>query len=114
MSETTYVAVGDTVIVTGHRRPERRVVVTKVGRTWITIGEGVHEQRFRIDDQTDGSKYGSPPRFYTLQQWAEKQERDEVTTYLCEQGIDLRFDSPWRGREAELAALLRTPVGKED
>jgi len=63
--------------------------------------------RFHLDTQTDGSEYGYPPRFYTRTQWAEKQLGDDAQAYLHEHGIQVRYDSPWRGREVELANILR-------
>lgn len=107
MSEMIDVNVGDTVIVTEYRQEPCEATVTKVARVWITAGEGWREKKFRRDDQTDGSDTGVPAHFYTLTQWAEKQQQVEVATFLREQGIDLRHDSPWRGREAELAGIIR-------
>lgn len=100
--------VGDTVIVHSYRQAPREAAITKIGRAWITVGEGRHEQRFRLDNQTDGSGYGHGSRFYTRAQWAEKQQLDAAMTFLRDQGIDVRFDSPWRGRETELATLIRS------
>jgi hypothetical protein len=98
---------GDTVMIVARQQATYRATVTKVGRVWVTVGEGWQVQRFRRDDQTDGSKIGCPQRFYTLDQWAERQERDAALAFLHEQGIDIRHGSPWRGREVDLAAAIR-------
>lgn len=103
------VKVGDTVIVHGYHRA-KEATVTKVGRVWVFVGEGPSMQKFRLDDQTDGSGYSQRDRFYTLDQWAEKQRRDGAADVLRKHGIDLRPDSLWRGREIELANLLRSAV----
>lgn len=107
------VEVGDTVMVVQPHHDSREDTVTKAGRVWITVDEGWQEKKFRRDTQTDGSGIGVSARFYTLTQWAEKQQRDEVTAYLREQGIDLRHDSPWVGREAKLAAILQAAGAEE-
>jgi hypothetical protein len=104
------VHVGDTVMLCQPRREPREATVTKVARVWITVGEGYREEKFRRDTQADGPD-GYGKRFYTLTQWAEKRQRDEATTFLREQGIDLRNDSPWRDREIELAEVLRNGIG---
>lgn len=100
-------AVGDTVIVQRNRQAPSELTITKIGRVWITLGEGRHETRFRLDDQTDRSGYGHGSRFYTHAQWAEKQQRDAAVAFLRDQGIAVRHDSPWHGRETELATLIR-------
>lgn len=102
------VKVGDIVIIGGREYEPREATVTKVGRAWITVGEGWQEKRFRLDDQTDGSEIGYPVQFYTPSQWAEKQRADEASTFLREQGIEFGWTSPWRGREVELADLIRS------
>ena len=99
-------------IVTGYKTAAVSGTVTKIGRVWIEVtpdGWG-RALRFRLDDQTDGSRVGVSPHFYTLEQWAEKQRRDEAGKFLREQGISVDFGSPWRGRETELAALIRPPA----
>lgn len=82
--------------------------VVKVGRVWIDVDVDSFTLRYRLDTQTNGSQYGSPPRFYTLDQWAEKQREDEARDYLREQGIEFSYVSPWRRRLVELADLIRT------
>lgn len=107
------------VMVEGSRgRRELHGKVVKVGRVWIEIQpEGWADGRtirFRLDTQTDGSKIGAPPHFYTLGQWAERQQREEAFKLLREQGISVDAGSPWRGREAELADLVRKVVATDD
>lgn len=84
--------------------------IVKVARVWITVqGDDFHWQtwRFRLDDQTDGSEFASRSWFMTIDQYAVHQRTVEAEKLLREQGIDLRFDSPWRERKAELADLIR-------
>jgi hypothetical protein len=112
------VRVGDTVIVrSGNRsrnRRDERYTVTKVARVWITVqregGEGsgswMPERRFRLDDQTDGSGYGAPDQFYTVEQWAKSERENAALAFLREQGIMVESGSPWRTRAAELATLI--------
>jgi hypothetical protein len=105
------VNVGDTVIIhNGYRNTVQRTyeaTVTKVARIWITVGEGYSARRFRLDDQTDGTGEGWAKRFYTLEQWAEREKLNAAHAYLHKQGISLRSDSPWRGKETELADVLK-------
>lgn len=105
------VKVGDKVMITEYRSV-REAEVVKVARVWITIkyeGKYSSERRFRLDTQTDGDvQYGNGVRFYTMDQWEEKQRRDEASIFLHKQGITIEYGSPWRGREIELAALVRT------
>jgi len=109
------VAVGDRVVMTSgnhaRRLSAKHGTVVKVGRVWINVQPdgvlGDFTYRYRLDTQTDGSPYTSAARFYTLDQWEQKQRRDDAVQYLHDQGISIGFDSPWRGREIELADLLR-------
>jgi hypothetical protein len=101
------------VMVSGYSRsaPTRGAVV-KIGRVWIEVQpEGWttgRTLRFRLDNQTDGSQYPSSQRFYTLGQWAENQRQVAASEFLSDQGIRVEHGSLWRGREVELANLLRT------
>lgn len=100
------------MMIDGHGRTlrSRRGKVVKIGRVWITVEpEGERHpslQRYRLDTQNDGGQYTSSPRFHTLAQWAERKQRDQAHKVLRDQGISIKFDSPWYGREIELAALL--------
>lgn len=106
------VQVGQQVIVTdGLGRAKMDVLngtVAKVARVWIDVHREGRNQgwRFRLDTQTDGSTIGSPPRFYTLTQWATKLRKDSAAAYLREQGITIKYCSPWRDRQTELAKLM--------
>lgn len=100
------------MVATGYKASAQPGEIVKIGRVWIEIkteaGKGWHQNgRFRLDDQTDGSKIGVSAHFYTLEQWAEKERRGAALEFLKSQGITLEYGSPWRGREAELAALVR-------
>lgn len=113
------VEIGQTVIVwDGHGRAKAdpiRGTVVKIGRVWIDVHrEGVSwGWRFRLDTQTDGSRIGSPARFYTLDQWAAHQLEDAAVTWLREQGITIEWHSKvWARRHVELAKLIGwTPPG---
>jgi hypothetical protein len=102
------VKVGDTVIITDHRREPREVIVTKVGRVWFTVGEGHQEVKFRLDDGTTGSGYSSGPHAFTPDQWDEGLRISEARDFLREQGVSIEYASLWRGREIELANLIRS------
>jgi hypothetical protein len=90
-----------------------RGIVVWVGRVWMQVVHeedralpGAFRRKFRLDDQTDGSVYSSRARFYTLEQYEEKRKLDDATSFLKGQGIRLDYDSPWRGKETELAFAL--------
>jgi len=94
------------------RMTTQRGTVVKAARVWITVqpDDNAHKwaaQRYRLDTQTDGSPYSYAPRFYTLEQWAERERRDQAQTFLRKQGISIEYSSPWRGHEHELAELIR-------
>lgn len=106
---------GQQVIVADRSRHSAtwRGVVVWVGRVWMQVVReedqgrpGALRHKFRLDNQSDGSKYGDRARFYTLGQHVEKQKLDEATSFLKDQGIRLDYDSPWRGREVQLALVL--------
>lgn len=119
------VTVGQPVVmVSGNhsrRMTTRRGTVVKAARVWIEVlpddladePNGWNRRRYRLDTQTDGSQHSYAARFYTLEQWAELERRDQAQTFLREQGIDLRFESPWRGHEHELAELLKSHAWDE-
>lgn len=94
-------------------RPKRAVVTSKA-RVWIEAqpvdGEGRYRRsrRFRMDNQTDGSESHYATRFYTPDQWRYHQALGQATSYLKDQGIDIRWDSPWKGRAIELARVVWT------
>lgn len=106
------VEVGQTVIVTdeyGHAKQNAyRGTVVKVARVWIDVHcEGQQwGWRFRLDTQTDGGDIGYRPRFYTLDQWAEKLQRDAADAFLRGQDVTVGYRSPWRDRKVELAQLM--------
>jgi hypothetical protein len=104
------VEIGETVMVlSGYgRKDAERGTVVKVARVWIDVHrEGQRwGWRFRLDTQTDGSNFGSPPRFYTLTQWAERERENSAAAYLRAQGVSVDHASPWRSRVVELATLI--------
>jgi hypothetical protein len=107
------IAAGDIVIVDfgGHTKHERHTVVT-VGRVWVTTqredtpGAGHRQRRFRLDTQRDPRSVGYGICFRTLAQEAVRNRAAAIGAHLDGQGITLKHDSPWKGREAELATLL--------
>lgn len=104
------VEVGQPVMVHGGygRAEPVRGTVVKVARVWIDVHrEGKNwGWRFRLDTQTDGGNFGSPPRFYTLDQWAQHQREESASAFLRQQGIMVDYSSPWLQRKAELATLI--------
>jgi hypothetical protein len=109
---TAKVKVGQTVMVLdGHGRARaepKRGTVVKVGHVWIDVHrEGQRwGWRFRLDTQTDGSNFGHPPQFYTLDQWAQHEREESALAFLRAQDIMIGYASPWRTRMVELATLL--------
>jgi predicted deacetylase len=107
--------VGQPVMVTdgyGRTVEPKTGTVLKVARVWVTVaipsyGNSVIERAFRMDNQTDGGQSAYCGRFYTMDQWAARKRLNEATKYLQEQGISVNIGSPWRGREVELADIIR-------
>jgi hypothetical protein len=67
-------------------------------------------RKFLIEDQQEGERgkrVGYSASVATAEQHAYDLREMGAADYLREQGIDLRHNSPWRGREVELASLLR-------
>lgn len=102
------------------RPPEDRWIparVVKVGRVWIDL-EGVDDGwpktwRMRRDTQSEGTQYsGSNASFATLDQHQWDETMAWARSVLKDNGIDLRNDSPWRGREVELADLVAKAAGR--
>jgi hypothetical protein len=99
------------------RRPDSEryipAVVAKVGRVWVDLEKpgseswSIRRWRMRMDDQSEDSAYtGSNASFATLEQHAWDETRNWARGVLAEQGIQIRHDSRWRGREVELADLI--------
>lgn len=102
------------------RPPEERyipAVVVKVGRVWVDL-ESVDLDRpktwrMRMDRQSEDTGYtGSNASFFTLEQHAWDMAQDQAMRTLRDHGIDLRMGSPWRGREIELADILKLDLGQ--
>lgn len=87
-------------------------VVVKAGRVWVDLetAEGHRPRRtwrMRKDRQDEGTQYsGSNASFATLEQHEWDETNSWALAALQSHGIDLRYDSPWRGREIELAGIL--------
>lgn len=98
--------------------PEERYVpatVRKAARMWVElerVGDGwPREWRMRRDRQDEGSQYsGSNASFATMDQHAWDETDRWARGVLRDQGIDLRRESPWIGREIELADLISKAV----
>jgi hypothetical protein len=97
----------------------RRGRITAIARTWLVIYEigkdplRARSWRMRIDTQREGNKNYSQhdARFLTVEQDERERAKIAAAEYLDEQGIDIRHTSPWHGREAELADLLKSAQG---
>jgi hypothetical protein len=84
--------------------------VVKAARVWVDLerADGLRGNwRMRRDTQDEGTPYsGSNASFLTMDQHAWTETRDWALAVLKDHGIDLRSNSPWRGREIELADIL--------
>lgn len=92
----------------------QRAVVKSVARVWCELETHPDERfpnfwRMRLDTQDEGDRQFSQnnARFYTPEQYAAMVAKNEACALLNAQGIRVDMDSPWRGREVELADLLR-------
>lgn len=91
--------------------------ISSVARVWLVIdevgGSGL-SWRMRIATQSEGNE--SYPqfdaRFLTLDQDAAERRRDAASEYLEDKGITIDRRSSWRGREVELADLLKAHEAK--
>jgi hypothetical protein len=89
--------VGDEVFTYNYRGREEKAVVSKVSRVWITaatIAMYPRELRFRLDDQTDGSKIGVPPHFRTTAQRERAVRLADALEVLKEHDLARRFSKP--------------------
>jgi hypothetical protein len=95
--------------------PSRRVAarIETVARVWITIrGESGRTWRMRRDTQSENTGYGvGGARFRTIEQDQWEAIQRAAFDYLAEQGIEIKPGSRWRGREVEVAGILRSHLG---
>lgn len=87
--------------------------VAKASRVWIEIEvEGSWKTyRMRRDTQDEATQYsGSNSSFRTPEQKQWEVRQADGRRFLDEQGITLQMRSPWLGREAELADVIRPHV----
>lgn len=102
------------------RKPEDRYIpalVSNVARVWVELKatDGRGTWRMRRDTQDEGSQYtGSNASFLTMDQHAWTETRNWAESVLRDSGIDLRLNSPWRGREVELADILVTATDRTE
>lgn len=90
-------------------------IVTEAKRINLTVGqlatEGLQRRWWAVrrDTRAEGGASGSYGwRAYTLDEHEHAQRLSAATSYLTQQGLMIRLGSAWRGREIELAALIRT------
>lgn len=89
-----------------------RAVVAKASRVWVEIHSAEEhfpaKWRMRRDTQDEGTEYiNSNASFRTPEQHRWHVARSGGRQFLREQGISIAWKSPWIGREAELADLIR-------
>lgn len=95
--------------------------VVKAGRVWVNLegqepGRRLPSQwRMRMDTQDEGTQYsGSNASFATLDQHAWDETRHWALAVLKDNGITLDHQSPWRGREVQLADALAKMTPQTD
>ena len=99
---------GDRVMIYDRQHAYSATVVS-VARIWCELrrdGCG-YAERFRLDDRTNGSRYGGRPRFYTMDEWAKCQREREDARYLSSQAIRLDRFAGTRWTVSALAAAMR-------
>jgi hypothetical protein len=111
---------GDAVLVIPGRygrgvREPIPATITKAARVWLTITEATasslaREWRMRRDTQREDSAHSYVNRFVTAEQYEAEQRAAADAQFLREQGIEVAYGSPWRGRVSELADLIRKAV----
>lgn len=112
------VRVGDRVMLSreGYSRKAaaREGMVTGAARVWLSITpQGLTRAlRYRRDTQTDGSNYGYPPRFWTMDQWAERERGIDASAFLSGQGIRIEYGSVWTA--VRLAGVLKAALDKKE
>jgi hypothetical protein len=88
--------------------------VTSAARVWVTVERAVpagsfnyQTWRMRLDTRDEGSQYpGNNASVLTPEQYAWEVARGKAVLSLREQGIQVDYNSPWYGREAELLAAI--------
>jgi len=109
-------AVGSPVVVIqpsynrrGKESPIPAIIADKA-RVWATVtrteGRYPTSWRLRLDDQTDGSGSHYAVRFRTPAQHRYHEAYSEAIQYLHDQRLHIELNSPWRGRELELARII--------
>lgn len=124
--EKADIKAGDPVIVQRYHGGPIKATVQHVARVYVTMqaddalypGLPPLTWRMRIDTQSEhfNPSTGSGTyvaRFWTLEQWEQKERKKRAFTFLREQGIEVRPASPWRDREVELAELINEALKGE-
>ena len=93
-------------------------VVIKTGRLWCELQRlgWEHIERFRMDTRTPhapGKGYGSPPHFYTLEEWDERGRAVADEHFLRKQGVRLNIgtNTPWTRSTLADALRLAQSIG---
>lgn len=99
------------------REPGDRYIpatVAKVGRVWIDIEVSIERRthKMRLDTQREQSNYSAGVRsFVTPEQKAWDERLNDARRFLGKKHrIRADIDSPWYGREIELADLIRAGI----
>lgn len=90
--------------------------VVKVGRVWVDLERSdlgdlprwsINTWRMRMDRQSEATNYsGSDASFATLDQHEWDKAQTWALAVLRDNGIRLDRESPWAGREVELANMI--------
>lgn len=105
---TKDLGVGDKVWV--HDNLGHLATITVAGPMWLTVkaDDSLLTWRMRRDNQTTEIRPESwNVRFLTLEQKAYRDKLKTAHEFLRTQGIIIVGNSPWKGREIELAATLK-------
>ncbi len=110
------VAVGDRVFVgrSGSYAPAR---ITQAGPQVITVLPDSASKAIRFVRETQRQVGGGPNNaleMTTLEQRTYDERKRDAQRFLQVQGITPRFDTPWWGREVELADIIRAAMAQRD
>lgn len=105
----------------GHDRPEPTPAkVVKIGRVWVSferIEKGRHpnDWTLRADTQNEGTGFNYQARFFTLDQWKQREAKRDADEFLDKHGIRVEPHSTWYPAEAriKLAAIIRHALDRD-
>lgn len=99
--------VGDTVVISGSGIRNYTDSISKIGRMWITVGEGVRAKRFDRSTLRSAHSTGTGYSIRSRAQFAYDLMIDEATAQLRASGLALsRPADVGHGRLLAIAALL--------